>query len=555
MEFSHRTRQRNLEQMPRHTFDIIVIGGGITGAGVARDAALRGYSVALLEKGDFASGTSSKSARFVHGGFRYLQQLQLGLVMSACAERKRLLELAPRLVRPADFVFPVFQRDRHSLAQLNLGMWFYECLALFRTPARHRLLTPEEVRAREPAVLQQGLEGAVRYHDCLADDARLTLATLKAAHARGALLANYVEVSGLYKQHSRVAGVYARDVLTGESFLARTHAVANAAGPWVDNIRRMDDPHAPKFLRANRGSHVCLPKERLPLENVVIFSGAGGGRFMYAVPWGKTVIVGTTDLDHHDDLDEVYATAAEVESILTSLNRVFPGARLTPADVLSTYAGLRPLLARGEGPAYQASRDHRIFESPSGLVSIAGGKLTTYRLMAADMVDYLARRLAEGGRSPGRKAGNTATTPIVALSSEASLAIAGLQEAYPYHGSQVLSHLANTYGPAARDVLAMAEEDGSLAQRLHPERPYLYAEIPFAVQYEMAMTLSDFFIRRTHLIHETEDQGLGAAPAAAAIMARYLDWDAAEVQRQVEAYRREVRLSNLFRSPDHSLPV
>jgi glycerol-3-phosphate dehydrogenase len=533
--------------MKSQQFDVIVIGGGITGAGIARDAALRGLSVALIEKGDFASGTSSKSARMVHGGFRYLEQFQFGLVINSCAERRKLLNIAPRLVRPAAFVFPVYHRAKNSLAKINLGMWLYEFLALFRNVKRHRIMPPEEVRASEPAILQKELDGAIRYYDCLADDARLTLATIKAAHMLGAIVANYVEVTNFIKENSKVVGVEARDVLSGQPISIRGKVVANATGVWVDKIRIMDDPKAEMYVRANRGSHIILPRERVPINDVVIFTSTDGKRGMYAVPWGNTVIVGTTDLDHTGDLDDVHATSEETQSMLAAVNQIFPDAHMTANDIISTYAGLRPLLGGKEITAYQASRDHEILDSPSGLMSITGGKLTAHRKMAEDMVDQIMRKLNTEGYALKAQSMSSSESPIVDPTFDTDVACSQILTKYPKFSQDILSHLVNTHGSDAETILTIANENKSMAQPLITERPYIYAEIPYAIQYEMAITLSDFLVRRTHIIYESKDQGLSVAQSVAQIMGRYLEWDADQVDRNINAYVRQVEISNVFR--------
>jgi glycerol-3-phosphate dehydrogenase len=486
----------------------------------------------------------------VHGGFRYLEQLQFGLVMTACAERRKLLTLAPRLVRPAAFVFPVYRNAKNSLTKINLGMWLYEFLALFRNVKRHRVMPPEEVKANEPSILQEELDGAVHYYDCLADDARLTLATIKAAHSTGAVVANYIEATKLIKENGKVVGVEARDALSGQPITIRSKVVANATGVWVDKIRLLDDPNSEVYVRANRGSHISLPKERIPINDVVIFTSVDGERGMYAVPWGNTVIVGTTDLDHHGGMDEVYATSEEVESMLASVNHVFPNAHLTGNEVISTFAGLRPLVGGKETTAYQASRDHEILESRSGLISITGGKLTTHRKMAEDMVDYIVRYLAKSGYSLKTQTTNSNMSPIVDSMYDTDIEISKLLMKYPKFSQDVMRYFVNTYGSDVNTILAFVEEDASLAQPIVPDRPYLYAEIPFAVQHEMAMTLSDFLIRRTHIIYESKDQGLGEARSVAIIMGHYLGWDTDEINRNINTYTKQVEIANKFRDEE-----
>ena len=540
MEFSPAVRQANIERMKREGVDLFVIGGGITGAGIAREGILRGKSVGLVEKEDFANGTSSKSARLVHGGLRYLEQFQLGLVASACAERHKLRQMAPRLVQPVAFTFPIYQDSKNGLLKIRLGMWLYDLLALFRNIRRHRILGPGQVAAVEPALEQRGLVGAARYYDCLADDARLTLATIQSAQRHGALIANYAQVCGLLKGKGRVVGVQIMDRITGARFTVRASVVVNATGVWADEIRRMDDPEAEKLLRVNRGSHVVLPRRKLGIQGAVTFTSLDGQRGMYVVPWKETCIAGTTDVDHPADLDRAYATAAEVESILSSTNRAFPGARLTQEDIISTFAGLRPLIGEEGKAAYQVSRDHHIFESDAGLVTIAGGKLTTYRRMAQDLLNYVSHRL--GIERPSQ----SAQLPLLEATFDADAELARLAERHPQLERDVVTHLTLTYGSTAATVLQLAAEKPGMGRRIVPGLPYIWAEVPHATQHEMALTLSDVLIRRTHIIHEDRDQGIECASEVAALMGRYLGWNATEVERQIERYHQQVKLTRAF---------
>ena len=525
--------------------DVIVIGGGITGAGVARDAAMRGLRVGLLEREDFASGTSSKSARLVHGGFRYLENYQFGLVLSACSERYALHRLAPRLVQPLAFTFPVYRTSKKGLNTIRIGMWLYDLLALFRTIRRHKMMGVEQTSVQEPELSRQGLVGAACFYDCLTDDARLTLATIQSAHRCGALVANHAEVVGLVKDGDKVAGVQVVDRIGGERLAVQARATVNATGVWADQIRLMDDPGAERMIRVNRGSHLVLPRHKLQIHSAVAFSSADGQRAMYAVPWEETCIVGTTDVDHDQELDRVHATAEEVESMLASVNAAFPDARLTPGDIVSTYAGLRPLIAGEEEVAYQASRDHQIVESDTGLVSIAGGKLTTYRRMAQDLVDVVSKKLEKefGVKIEGCE---TRDCPLAETRFDLDQEVTKLAGEYSYLGHDVVKHLAVAYGPASPAVLGFAQGDAEMGSRLVPDLPYILAEVPYAIQHEMALTLNDVLVRRMHIIHEAYDQGAGCAPRVAATMARYLGWSAAEIERQVDDYGRQVGLSRAF---------
>ena len=548
MEFSPAVRQANIEQMKSSLLDVVVIGGGITGAGIARDAAIRGLRVALVEKSDFASGTSSKSARMVHGGLRYLEHFQLGLVASACAERHKLRQIAPRLIRPIPFMFPVYRSSKNSLLKIRLGMWLYDILAQLRNVRRHRILEPQQIAATEPALDQRDLVGAAYYYDCLADDARLTLATVQSAQRHGALIANHAEVCGLLKNKGKVTGVEVIDRITGARFTVRAKVTVNATGVWADKITQMDKPGAEEIIRVNRGSHLVLPRQKLNIHGAVAFTSVDGQRALYAVPWGDTCIVGTTDVDHPGDLDQVYATATEVESMLTSTNHAFPEAKLTRKDIISTFAGLRPLIGEEGKTAYQVSRDHQILESDSGLVSIAGGKLTTYRKMAEDLVDFVSKKLKAEFGIQTEQSSKTDQLPLITdVTFDPELEGAELADRYPQFDADILAHLALTYGPACSIVLGLAEDDADMRRRIVPGLPHIRAEIPYAIQYEMALTLNDFLIRRTHIIHEDKDQGMGCASDVAAIMSRHLGWDSVEIEQQMERYRHQVELTQAFR--------
>lgn len=547
MEFSPALRRANIERMKCEVFDVLVIGGGITGAGVARDAALRGLSVALVEKGDFASGTSSKTSRMVHGGLRYVAQGQFSVVAESCAERDRLRRLAPRLVWPTPFTAPVYQRMKRGLLMSRVGLWLYDLLSRFRNYKRHRILGPEQVVAAEPMVNREGLVGGALYYDCRTNDARLTLTIIQSAQQHGALVANHAEVRGLLKEKGQVSGVEVVDHVTGESFTVRARVTVNATGVWADRVRQMDDPGASKMMYPSRGSHIVLPRRKLSLRNAVTFADTIKRRARFALEWGTTCIVGTTDPEHEGDLDQVYATADEVDELLTATREAFPEANLTQDDVISAYAGVRPLVLEEGKSAYQVSRAHRIAESDAGLVTIAGGKLTTYRKMAEETVDRVAQKLqAEFGIRTERGC-QTTRLPLTNVDFALESELAGLAERYPQFERNILAHLALAYGPAASTVLAFAEDDVEVGRRIIPGLPYIWAEVSYAMQHEMALTLSDFLIRRAQIIYEDRDQGLECAADVATMMARALGWDSAEVERQLEHYRRQVELTQAFR--------
>jgi len=543
MSFLPLARSNNIEQMKREHFDVAVIGGGITGVGIARDAAMRGLRVALVERGDFASGTSSKSARMIHGGLRYLEHLQFGLVLSSCAERDILRRLAPGLVVPAAFTYPVYSNSKNGVLKIRAGMGLYDMLALFRNVKRHRILSPKEVARVEPWLRQEGLLSAAHYYDCLADDARLTLTNAFSAHRFGAAVINYAEVLGLVKHKGRVVGIDVSDIDSLDGFTVRSRIVVSATGVWTDRLRKMDDIAACDSVRSNRGTHVVVPRQKLDVRGAVAFTSIEGNRALYVVPWGHTCIIGTTDVDHRGDLDEVYATFSEVQNLLESTNNAFPLAKLETEDVISTYAGIRPLAGGQQKPAYQVSRDHKITLSDSGLLSITGGKLTTYRKMAAEVVNLVCKTL---GKEGDLGAGQDFRSDRFPLTDESYLPDSGLlslQEQYPCLEENVLLHLVSTYGKHLVEVLSYAVEDSNMFHRIMPSLPYIWAEVPYSVQCEMALTVPDFLTRRTHIIHEDVNQGLDCVKEIARVMGKYRDWDAAQIEHQIQSYYKEINLT------------
>ncbi len=535
--FSAATRQENIERLAQEEFDLLVIGGGITGVGIARDAALRGLRVALVEKGDFASGTSSRSTRLVHGGIRYLEYGEFKLVFEACSERRSLRKIAPRLVRPLPFLYPLYHGEKPVAWKLRIGMVLYDALSLFRNVQRHRWMSAAEVQRREPVVAGRGLVSAARYYDAQVDDARLTLLTARAAHLHGAVLANYARAAGLLKAGGRVVGAQVVDELGGREVEVRAHVVVSAAGVWVDEVLELDQGHQQPLTRPTKGIHLVIPRARLNSQHAVIFNVPRDGRHIFLIPWGEFALIGTTDTDYQGDLDNPAATRDDVDYLLEATQHTFPGAAIGYADVISTFAGLRPLVFSPGKPS-AVSRAHAIVESPSGLITITGGKLTIHRLMAKQVTDCVQKKLAQEfgvhAHYPCR------TQEPLDGARIAHLSTGGIDEA-------VDRHLLEAYGGEAAWVLAYAEENPTLGERIVPGLPYLMAEVLYAMQHEMAPTLCDVLIRRTHVIYEARDGGLSRAHDVAEWMARRLGWNATEAERQVAGYARQVALTQAWR--------
>jgi len=544
--FSHRGRAAALAKMMEAPVDLLVIGGGITGAAIARDAALRGLAVGLIGKGDFAGGTSSHSSRLIHGGLRYLEHRDFRLVFEASRERRILLNIAPHLVRPLPFVFPAYKGARVPGWKIFAALWLYDLLASFRNVHTHRWLSRKAARHMEPGLREKGLTGAGLYWDAQADDARLTLATLRAAALAGANVANYVEVTGLSKPDGRVTGAVVQDQITGQTATIQGRVVVNATGPWVDGLRRLDDANAAPLLRPTKGVHVVVPRARIGHTNAITLLSPVDGRVMFILPWGEVSYIGTTDTDDRGSPDEIRATGEDVIYLLRSANALFPQARLAPKDVISTWAGLRPLLApeKSATPA-QVSREHRVVESASGMLTIAGGKLTTHRVMGRDVVDRVAQKLHEiDGRGVPPRAG---TDHLVLPGGDiADLEVMVESARARDIPEPVARHLVKTYGSESAGVVNLIERDRSLGRSILEGRPEVWAEVVHSVEREMAMRLSDVLIRRTHLFYEDAGHGSAAAPPVARRMADLLGWDRGRETEEIADYLTEVQRAREF---------
>jgi glycerol-3-phosphate dehydrogenase len=546
--FSHQTRAAALSSMAAEPVDLLVIGGGITGAGIARDAALRGFRIALVDKGDFGSGTSSHSSRLIHGGIRYLEQRNFRLVFEASRERRVLLRIAPHLVRPLPFLFPVYRGGRVPAWKLRAGMWLYDALAAFRNVKGHRWLSPKQVRRAEPALKDRGLTGAALYWDAQTDDARLVLATMRSAARAGALVANYAEVTSLLKPDGRVRGAVVRDVLSGESRTVRALVVVNAGGPWVDVLRRMDDPMAPPLLRPTKGAHVAVPRRRIGHERAVTLFSQIDGRVMFVLPWGELSYIGTTDTDADASPDGVHVTADDVTYLLRSANAAFPDAHLGPSDVVSVWAGLRPLLRQDPAATpSQVSREHRVVESAQGLITIAGGKLTTYRVMARDVVDRVAARLHQ---LDGRPVAPRPPTDRLPLPGGEAAELGVLIEGARARGvpEATARHLVASYGSETPAILNLVDRDRGLGEGIVPGRPEIWAEVTHAVEREMALRIQDVLVRRLHLFYEYAEQATAVVTPVAQRMKKLLGWDEVREAEELVDYFRVVERARAFRT-------
>ena len=534
--FSAETREEVLAALPGETLDVLVVGGGITGAGVARDAALRGLRTALVERADFASGTSSRSSKLIHGGVRYLQQGDVGLVREAANERQVLRKIAPHRTIPLRMVMPTYGRAMH--AKLGVGLFMFEKIATVPADERYDTWSKSESLAAEPCLDGTRLHGAVTFFEYLTDDARLVLDTVKGAHRAGALCANHTGVVGLRRDGAHTV-VELQDELPGRltkrRVETRARIVVNAAGPWVDELRGMGGDRDKTRLHLTKGIHLVVRRERLPLRAIVVMQ-AEDRRSVFAVPRGEYVYLGTTDTDYGKPVDEPEVTLADATYLLAAANRTFNGPPLRPSDVVAAWAGLRPLLhEEGKSPSEISRRDEILGDPASGMISIAGGKLTTYRKMAERAVDLVCRAL---GVSRASRSGDE-TLPGGEL---APAALRALTEALPSRvpglGKAGAERLVFLYGAEADALATRAEREPDAARALAAEPPALVAEVLHAIESEMAMTLGDLLERRMRLLLFDAHQGLDAADAVAALAAPRLGWDAARTAAELAAYRR-----------------
>jgi glycerol-3-phosphate dehydrogenase len=552
------TRSRAIEALRSDRFDLVVVGGGITGAGVALDAASRGYSVALVEKADFAAGTSSRSSKLVHGGLRYLQNFDLGLVREALLERQLMVKLAPHLVRPLQMVVAAFDGARPDrLVGIGLNMYDVMAAPSLRarrskrvaqptsrpkrgdldeqdadwSPARHRTIAGEDVVELLPALESRGPTGGYLFYDCQTDDARLVLTVLGEAERFGAICANRLEVVELLDERGAVGGVKVRDATTGEELEVRADNVINATGVWADRIRPEElhsEAEVPRIV-PSRGTHVTVSLDDLPLKAGAIVP-AGEGRSIFALPWLGRALLGTTDNTYEGSIDHVSPAAEDVEYLLDAANRFF-ASELTPDDLVGAYAGVRPLISSGDSrKSVDISRKAELYETSSGLITITGGKLTTWRRMAKMAVDRLVER--DGRDAPCRTDEIPLGQPIA---SDALPDVPGVS-------LDQREALARRYGHAAAQVLALASERPELAGPIVPGRPDLLAEARHAAEHELALSVGDVLLRRTRLglLAARQICGDGDIPRhVAEAMAPALGWGAKEIDEAVDAFAEE----------------
>lgn len=532
--------------------DLLIIGGGINGAGIARDAAQRGLKVAVVELGDVASGTSSRSSKLVHGGVRYLEMFEFGLVFESVSERRILLDIAPHLVRPLSFLFPVFTHSRRSLTTISTGLRVYEVLALFRSPKRPKKLKADALRTVEPVLNQDQLVGAPLYYDCATDDARLTLENAVAAIADGATFVTYAKATGFeYDDDGQICAVHVEDQRSRASKTVRAKAVVNAAGPWVDRVNHLREEEQDRtLLRPTKGVHFAVAHEVLPLTHAIVCFHPVDQRVLFALPWGDSTYVGTTDTDYDGDPAQVVATREDIDYLIQATDAYFPDHPVQPQDIHATWAGLRPLVRPQTTKATDesaVSREHHLDVSPDGLITITGGKLTTYRRMCEEVVDTVIRLLKMRQRLPEHimRKGITEESLLPGAigwpADDESLAVAQILDA----GGGAIDEdtatlLAYSYGMRGIQVAQLARDDASLAERIVGNRPEIMAQVVFGIEEEFACTVTDILKQRTQIYYRDAHQGLEAVEKVAERMGEVLGWSADEKSKLAQQYRQDV---------------
>lgn len=515
-------------------YDLLVIGGGITGAGIALDAAARGLKTALIEKDDFAFGTSSRSTKLIHGGLRYLKQLEFGLVKEVGSERAVVHRLAPHLVIPEKMLLPLSEKKGLGYWLTSIGLKLYDWLAGVKEEDRRRMLTKQQTLRYEPLLRKDDVKGGAIYAEYRTDDARLTIEIVKAAAAQGANMLSYCKANEFLYDHGVIAGVKASDQLSGNEYQIKAKVVVNATGPWVDELRDINKSKEGKYLHLTKGVHIVVPHERFPVKQAIYFN-VDDGRMIFAIPRGRITYIGTTDTFYEGDKDNVVATRQDAEYLVAAVNTSFPSVNLNVADIESSWAGLRPLIHEEGKSASELSRKDEIFESQSGLISIAGGKLTGYRKMAERVVNLVIKKhfpdklLSECRTHELRLTSNPFNSLSEVLKFRQSLAQKLKQHHLPVH---IPDYLIENYG---QQIVVILDQWTDRDPNENPELSLLKAELAFCVRYEMVCTLLDFLVRRTGLIHFDINKVIRWRSEIVQAARKIYNWDEARLKREVNA--------------------
>lgn len=500
-QLSSLQREETIQELQQQTFDLLVIGGGITGAGIALDAVARGMTVALIEMHDFASGTSSRSTKLIHGGLRYLKQFEIQLVREVGRERDIIWRNAPHVVHPENMLLPIIEKGSLGKGSTSVGLYVYDVLAGVKRSERRVMLSKGQTMKQEPLLRKEVVIGGGLYKEYRTDDARLVIEVLKTAVKKGAVALNYIQANSFVYENKKAVGANVEDVTTGNTFAIRAHKIVNAAGPWVDELRRSDNSLKGKRLHLTKGVHIVVPYGRLPLKQAIYFDVADG-RMIFAIPRDKVTYIGTTDTNYKEAIDKPVASKADVDYLLNAINFIVPNQNLKVEDVCSSWAGLRPLIHEDGKDPSELSRKDEIFHSPSGVISIAGGKLTGFRKMAERTVDLVAQQLTH----EKKKTYKPCTTDKIKLSGgefnnpgDVAKLIAEVKTKTGLKEIEARI-LVEKYGSNTNTILANAEtKEGDWAAKL------LLAELEYAISEEMVYTPADFLVRRTGRLYFDRD--------------------------------------------------
>ena len=544
--FAAKNRKAVIDEIEDASFDLVIVGGGINGAGVAHDAALRGLKVLLLEQRDLAFGTSSRSSKLIHGGLRYLEHYHFKLVFESTNERAALRKIAPHLVRPLKFALPVYESNRHPLWKMDLGLWLYDGLSLFKTEKRHLTVrTSKRMLEREPLLNSEGLSGGLIYYDCITDDARLTLENAMAADAWNARIlthAQVVRVDGLHEKGTEAVITF-RDQINDRHVKVKAKGVVNCTGAWTDRMRAVAQIEG-RLIRPSKGVHVVVPESRLPVTHAVALLSPQDARVFFVIPWNGRTVIGTTDTDDLTDPSELRIDLEDVDYLLDAANASFPSVNLVRDDVLAGWVGLRPLINVETENASDVPREHQIYRDGK-MVTVAGGKLTTYRKMAAEIVDeataVIQANCSESETETAMLPGGFGLPKDLDDAVERVQHEAGLSE-------PIAARLIRTYGGLTDRVLAYGKKSPEMLKPISKDCPVLLAEVFHSMDYELGCTMDDILVRRTSLSLIADDQGLGVAERISELMGAELGWSSARRHAEVEAFVHSVELTRAFRN-------
>ena len=537
------SRSQSLADARKRKYDLVVIGGGITGAGVAQNAASRGLSVLVIEKTDFGAGTSSKTTKLIHGGLRYLEQFHFALTRQLCEERERLKRLAPHLVRDFSFVLPFTRGNLFFNMKAAAGIGLYDLLTMTagRTGS-HAHLNKKTLSQMSPALSSTVVSGGIKFHDAITDDTRMVLSVIKSACGYGGTVIDYVQVDGVKMTDGRISEVECHDRFSGEDFSVACRACVNATGVWTDEICNLVSGSPEQRVTPSKGTHIVVPSSAFE-TNTALFLPTKDRRFVFVVPWMRALMIGTTDDFYTGNINHPLATADEMDYLLSVVNSYTESHRLSRRDITGSFAGLRPLVrlpGQDADNTSSMSREHLIFEAPGKLINVAGGKLTSYRLMAEEIVDQVAKLHSElrpnvSATGEIMLGGWTGKDNFLAASAAITARARRL-----FLEPATIDHLVANYGAEADKVLEILEESPDLGRRICSDFPPIYAEIPFCLEHEMAVSLEDVLFRRLRLGILNHGQALAAAPAVARLMQRLLGWDEPRLNFELEAIAQEV---------------